>query len=1256
MNQPDYVLYDILNKVKCNLQEKFYDYSNDRKPTICTEDALKLLVKYKPTSLEDMANISGIGDSFIEKYGSYFLEEIKKFVFVGSIETTEKEKILLSKLENRLVNINRKNRLLYSSRINKDYGLDLFKFASDIKTLEKFIVSRDTTSFKLVDIKDFDDDKLKQVLKLIRQVSKIEIESGNNELYVAYPFIQGKMEREDFNVKAPLILFPVKLERTSYNIFLKNDFSRDIIYNTTLILANNKFNGKNEVLPDNAIEDFNEISYLDDTIRFYSDNMLYFQYNDCELEKFLENKVSEFPKYKNGEFEIKKYMVLGIYSSYVTSMYGDFHKMIQDNNITKLIKELLCGMDSIYDIKETQYNEDDTSVQSMDNVEKEISYINELDFSQEKVLKEINSSDSIVVQGPPGTGKSQTITSIISQCILQNKSVLMVSEKKTALDVIYSRLGSLSKFALLIDDVENKQIFYEQLNSIINTMNSSQSLLCEAIKNQIVESIKQNIQLINYNIRCLETIEEKIYGINDFDTSMYNIYNICKRIDLNNQKEMNDYIVINEKITKILLNLKFLELTKIKTAFNDEDYANCIDNYLTTLKTNPIINNIKTNLSDFEVIQLSNKINELEIAVINYNKASIFKKLLEIKKLKTQVDYILNNYFLINNKEIAKELINSVSLIKEFISFYQNFVSNKFIYDKLNFNEREYASVIEEIKPLLNCPFTEANEKIYNTILYNVICNFEKNNCNVMNYINSFDRIRSDIRKNIVEKRDLTKKLAFIQLLKNITNLNGNNKISKIEEMCNRKRKMSINKFMSKYKFEMLDSVRIWLMTPEVVSDIMPFEKNLFDLVIFDEASQLYVEKSIPSIYRTKKVVVAGDQKQLKPSSLGKGRILDEIDEDEASDGFLEYESLLDAARYKYKHIMLNYHYRSKYQELIAFSNYAFYNGKLMVTSLAQDNDNRPIQRIKVENGMWIDRRNEQEAIEVVKLVKEILNTRKNNETLGVITFNSSQMNFIEDLIEKEKMTDSSFATQMLSEENRFSNGENISFFVKNIESVQGDERDIIIFSTGYGRNESGKVAINFGWLNQDGGENRLNVAISRAKQKIYVVTSIEPEELIVDYTKNAGPKLFKQYLEYVKAVDAGDRELVKSQLLSLLDRNESDNQSLVFDSVFEEEVCKKLIEQGYNVETQYGVGGYRIDLVIKSKDGKRNLLGIECDGRLYHSSKYARERDYHRQKYLESRGWNIYRIWSSNWWKNPDLEIAKITKYIEKFNDKFGP
>ena len=280
---------------------------------------------------------------------------------------------------------------------------------------------------------------------------------------------------------------------------------------------------------------------------------------------------------------------------------------------------------------------------------------------------------------------------------------------------------------------------------------------------------------------------------------------------------------------------------------------------------------------------------------------------------------------------------------------------------------------------------------------------------------------------------------------------------------------MSVTKFMDKFKLELFDSIKIWLMTPEVVSDALPFEKNLFDLVIFDEASQLYVEKALPSIYRTKKVIVAGDQKQLKPSSLGKGRILDEIDEEEITDGFLEYESLLDAARYKYKHTMLNYHYRSKYEELIAFSNTAFYDNKLLVMA-NYPYDGKPIERIKV-NGSFIDKKNMEEANEVVRLVKEILNNRKNNETFGVITFNVSQMNLIEDLIEKEKSIDSDFSIKLTEEEHRTNNGENIGFFVKNIETVQGDERDIIIFCIGYAKGENGKVNINFGWLNQDGGE-----------------------------------------------------------------------------------------------------------------------------------------------------------------------------------------
>ena len=592
MNQEDYQLYNKLSVLRNNLQEQFYDYNNSRRPTICTEDALQLLVKYKPTTLDDMANISGIGDTFIDNYGQFFLQEIKSFVSVDDVEITDNEKTILSKLENRLVNINRRNRLLYSGKINKDYGVDLFKLLNNIDELEKFILSRDTKTFKLIDVKDFDDDKLKAILRLIRQVSKIETESGSNELYIAYPFVQGKMEQENFNVKAPLLLFPVELDRTSDNVVLKNDFSRDILYNTNLILANNKFNGKNEVLPDNRIDEFNEDTYVTDMLNFYNENKFYIQYNDSDIEKFLENKVSEFPNYKNGELEIKKYMVLGIYSTYVTSMYEDFHKMIQDNNVTKLIKELLCGIENILGNVDVTYNESENKTQTMETIENEIDYINELDFSQEKVLKEINNSDSIVVQGPPGTGKSQTITSIISQCVLQGKKVLMVSEKKTALDVIYSRLGDLSKFAILIDDVENKQNFYEQLNSIINTMNVNHSLLymMNESKAQTLEAIKSKIETINYDMQCLETIAKQVYGINDFDTTMFNVYNVCRRYDLNNPKEIDDYTIVNNKITETISKLKYPELTKIKNFFNEEDTSKCIDDYFSMYgyKTNRV--------------------------------------------------------------------------------------------------------------------------------------------------------------------------------------------------------------------------------------------------------------------------------------------------------------------------------------------------------------------------------------------------------------------------------------------------------------------------------------------------------------------------------------------------------------------------------------------------------------------------------------------------------------------------------------------
>ena len=474
-----------------------------------------------------------------------------------------------------------------------------------------------------------------------------------------------------------------------------------------------------------------------------------------------------------------------------------------------------------------------------------------------------------------------------------------------------------------------------------------------------------------------------------------------------------------------------------------------------------------------------------------------------------------------------------------------------------------------------------------------------------------------------------------------------------IMRIIENKRKWSLNKFINRYSYELFKGVKIWLLTPEVVSEIMPLEMGLFDLVIFDEASQMYVEKGIPSIYRAKKVVIAGDHKQLRPSNLGSGRIdysnEDDFDgeEDEVS-AVLEEESLLDLARTRYDNILLNFHYRSKYEELIAFSNYAFYNGKLYVSPNVEQPERPPIEVHKVD-GLWENKANVKEARKIVELLKEFFQNRKDDETVGIISFNVSQRDLINDLIDDESARDPEFGKAVNKEMMRFDNGEDVGLFIKNIESVQGDERDVIMFSIGYAKNREGKLMQRFGWLNNKGGENRLNVAISRAKKKIHIVSSFDPEELQVENAKNDGPKILKKYLQYADAVSNEEKELAASILESFGDNKWRSTQPVPGESPISERVYNALVRKGYSVEKDVGIGGYQIDLAIKQDD--RFILGIECDSHIYEMSDSTRERDYHRQKYLESRGWHIHRVWTPGMWKDPQKEINKIVKAIERIS-----
>jgi len=330
----------------------------------------------------------------------------------------------------------------------------------------------------------------------------------------------------------------------------------------------------------------------------------------------------------------------------------------------------------------------------------------------------------------------------------------------------------------------------------------------------------------------------------------------------------------------------------------------------------------------------------------------------------------------------------------------------------------------------------------------------------------------------------------------------------------------------------------------------------------------------------------------------------------------------------------LLWHYRSRHEHLIAFSNRYFYDGRL-ITFPSADDTRRAVQYVHVEDGVYSrganNRFNRVEAKKVVDLVLEHAQKHPRH-TLGVITFSEAQMVAVQTEIDARKR-----ANPVLEETLSESGPE--GFFVKNLENVQGDERDAIFFSVGYGPDETGKMGMNFGPLNRQGGERRLNVAVTRARHLVTIAASFRPEDIDRERTKAKGTHLLRSYLEYA---ERGPQALL----------GEVTSQGGELESPFEEAVATALMARGLSVVSQVGVSGFRIDLAIKDERRDRYLLGIECDGATYHSAKTARDRDRLRQQVLERLGWKIHRIWSTDWIKDPDGEVQKVLQVLESVRD----
>lgn len=1128
-----------------------------------------------------------------------------------------------------------------------------------------------------------------------REVEDLERETGRCELYIGYPFVFGSITRGITKsvVKAPLLLFPVKIDIVDeQTVDLKFNAKEKIHVNPALIFAyaqSRKLNVDDIELEYDDISDFKTVKDVTDYLKSHGVKI------DCSLSKniYAYQRFKE-PDARSNSLSVRFAAVLARFPL-SNSIYNDYSFLEKKKLTNDAIDELLSPKKKRKKLIVKRKKKEDTNSYT----------VKMLDYAQSEVVRGVAKNGNMVIYGPPGTGKSQTIVNIITDSISKGKRVLVVSQKKAALDVVFSRLGALNKKAMyLTDECKEKQYFYERC------LEAHQADMIESLDTaDILENEYNELQKkIDVEVGKLNTISETLTSVRPFGISLSEMYNLSSPI----AKSSSEYGIYLKMIeSPKIMALGYKELTDALFGIRSMNLERTFYDFMIDKEKNPIINYMHKGLDIptlTEVRAAVANIVKSKKALFNINEYPLYRQALayfplldnerninSVVKLEKQLK-AAGAFSSLGTKRVTKnlkaEFIETVKAIKAFAKEYEilgriltqdgylavidNILRGNTSYVKLVYEaidgyiaKRDVAAVIDGLprhtQSVLSFAYASSKsyqgyaniiEKLLEVRIYHEVIRLEAKCADEISLFVDYPNITSKIYKLKESQLSVAQKLCASKNSRIYDTLyaQASNNKDYLYQISKKQKYWPIRKTMEVYGEFILALFPCWLLSPENVSCFLPLVKNLFDVVIFDEASQVFIESTIPTIYRGANIVVAGDSKQLRPSATFMKRYLGgdpESEEDYSLQAALEVESLLDLAVARYESANLTYHYRSRNQELIDFSNCAFYSSSLQIApNLSKSAKKPPIERIMVD-GSWINRRNVAEAQKVVELLKSILSRRKNNESIGIITFNSDQQSCIADMIDKACLDDPRFRSRIAAEKCRTDGGEDTGLFIKNLENVQGDERDIIIFSIGYAKNEQGRLYTNFGSLSTEGGENRLNVAITRAKSKIIVVTSIEPEELKVDTAKNEGPRLLKEYLSYVRAVSSSNANDVKAILNGLdgsLAEEKKPSVSTNTESV-EEQIADKLRKSGYTVDTRLGNKKNRISLAIYDNEIGRYLVGVELDTDAFAASSSPLERDVYKPKFLEARGWTVLRVWCRDWWLYPTKVLKAIASAAEK-------
>ena len=924
---------------------------------------------------------------------------------------------------------------------------------------------------------------------------------------------------------------------------------------------------------------------------------------------------------QHQRWEVLDESMLGLFSFNKFVMWNDIHtnaeKLQQSPVVKSLVERRLTFAD---DGTGTDVHQFDLTAKPAD-----IATPISVDSSQLEAVIESGEGKSFILYGPPGTGKSQTITNMIANALYQGKRVLFVAEKMAALSVVQKRLAKigLDPFCLeLHSNKVTKTHFLEQLQQALDVTHGHVS---EDFEKRSAELFALRQQLNGY-----------MQAVHKNGACGLSVYDCIERYLACNEAEPVD-TAMNYASTKTAAELEDVskELTQLDAIFQvtGHPHGHQLAGLAPSSDRRESLAQLETLLRQLQTTneQPANLISEWQAISKKWFLPKFFAKNSFVKRLQ-KIDPSLN-------KAKADAFIESLKQVSDAASSFNPaaWLANKEQWREwFQWSSRRAQLIAEGWQPAVD--YIEAGHTGAETANALARVLYKEWSLTMIDADDELRQFSGMVFEDVINRyrqltehfQELTKKELYCRLAARIPNITieaAKGEVTNLKRyIANGGRGTSIRRIIDQIPNLMPKLCPCMLMSPISVAQFIDLDQPKFDLVIFDEASQMPTSEAVGAIGRGKALIVVGDNKQMPPTSFFDTQQVD--DEDAELD---DLDSILDDCQaLTIPGHYLAFHYRSKHESLIAFSNQEYYEGRLFTFPSADDRLQK-VSLVKVE-GTYDKGGKRSNRAEADAVVKEILRRLSDDElskrSIGVVAFSMAQQNLIEDVLMDE------LAKHPDLEGKAFQVEEPI--FIKNLENVQGDERDVILFSVGYGPDKDGNVSMNFGPLNNRGGERRLNVAVSRARYEMIVYSTLRAEQIDLRRSKALGVEGLQKFLKYAET-----GQLIKSDA--------SGNAAGSASDAVAEDIAATIKAMGYETTTAVGRSLFKVDVaVVDPADSERYLLGILIDNPARNATKIARDRELTQPSVLQGLGWKVLRVWSVDWMQNRQRVIDAIVAAIE--------